>query len=159
MSSFVFAFPLSAGVLRLGRMTISLAPQPAPAAEPVAATPDNAAAPAGKLEDEIQPTLSEFRPYTLHNDGAADISCEAKVVAQVVRPHINFRGEIFTVLETKAGTRVGVKTGVTLVPGERMRQTAQAFASDAELLAFFGYSPLAKALYEKLNLAASQVVA
>lgn len=159
MSSFVFAFPLSTGVLRLGRMTISLAPQGASAADPVAAAPANAAEPAGKLEDEIQPTPSEFRPYTLHNDGAADISCEAKVVGQVVRPTVNFRGEILTVLETKAGTRIGVKTGVSLVPGERMRQTAQAFASEKELLEFFGYTPLAKLLYEKLNLAAAQVVA
>lgn len=157
MPSFVFAFPLSAGGLRLGRMTISVAPREAAPAD--AAATDKAAPAAAPMEDEIQPTPSEFRPYTLHNDGAPDISCEAKVVAQAVRPAFNLRGELFTVLETKGGARVGVKTGVSLVPGERMRQAAQVLASDDELRTFFGYSPLAKTLYEKLNLSAAQVVA
>lgn len=153
MSSFVFAFPSPTGVLRLGRVTLALTPSastaPQPSEEPVA--PDDNAV-------EVNTSASEYRPYRLLNDDSNDVRCEAKVVAQVVRPYINLRGELLTILETKAGTRVGVKTGLSLIPGERARQSVQVLKDQDAVVEFFGHGRLAKQLYEKLEIDTATVI-
>lgn len=150
MSSFVFTIPSGPSLFRLGRVTLAFNhpfESGTETEQPVSANKEDTEAPA-----------SEFRAYQLHNDNAPDVRCEAKVLGQVNRPFMNLRSEIFTVLETKGGKKLAVKTGLSMVPGERSRQSVKVAESDADVVEFFGHGRLAKELYETINLDTTQQV-
>lgn len=112
-----------------------------------AAAPQDPAAP----EDD-------YAWYQVARDDQPDLRFRGKRIAAVESVLRNGRKTVFEVFQTPSGKLVGVHAGLSYWMGERNRYTVQVAERAEDLVSFFGYSPLAKALYGQLKVASAEVL-
>jgi hypothetical protein len=112
----------------------------------------------GGASSEAPADTPEFTRYMVRREGQPDLEFQGKLIAQVHSLPINRRQHALEVYETSSGKFVGVKAGLSWWPGERARIDVKVGTSKQELVELFGYSYIAKALYEQLDLSTAEVV-
>jgi hypothetical protein len=114
----------------------------------VASTPPEAA-PSEQAAEAQNP--DEYRNYRIPRDNLPDLVFCGKQLALVASDIRHNRALRLGVFQTQGGSYIGLREGVSLWPGEHTKRTVAVAKSVEELVAFFGYDPLAKALYKRLN--------
>lgn len=113
--------------------------------------------PAGAAE-AASGTEEEFSWYHVKREDQADLNFRGKRIAKAETPLRHGRQNVYQVFVTPSGKYVGLKLGLSLWAGERDIATVNIAESAEALVPFFGYSPLAKALYAQLSLQTAEVV-
>lgn len=137
---------LKAWIPALADLKPAPAVAPAPAVEPAPPT-------------EAQEVESAYKGYVIPQTDGPNLRFEGKELA-AVRTLRGYRGHAFLVFQTKGGKYIGVKQGLSSLPGERTLCDAKQLSGlDSEALTeFFGHSRLAKALYQQLGVADELVI-
>jgi hypothetical protein len=99
-----------------------------------------------------------FSWYHVRRDGQPDLRFRGKSLGCVHSAVRNGRQTALEVFVTPSGKYVGVKVGLSYWLGERDIATVQVAETLDALVPFFGFSPLAKALYERLAVATAEVL-
>lgn len=126
-----------------------------PQAQEAPATGNEATQPAQVPAPEAP--APEFTDYVIYRDNAANLKVKGKVIGRTRTVPYAGRYKVFTVIQSQGGKFVGIKEGVSMHLGERNTSEAQVFDSFSDLPGFFGYSPVAKALYEQMGQSAIAV--
>lgn len=101
----------------------------------------------------------DMETFTLQNDNAADIKFTGELIASVSsRDNDTTRWTELALYKTKGGKYVVSSVGVTKWQGERDRYAATAFGHEEEVVEHLGYGWLAKELYEKAGIDASEAI-
>lgn len=122
-------------------------PAPAPAEAEASAVAEVPAAPA-----------DEYRTYLVRRQEQPDVRFKGKLIASADTYPRNGRQHHAKVFQTPGGKFVGLKLGTSMWPGESDRAIVQVADTAQDLVAFFGYNALAKALYSQLSLTHEEVV-
>lgn len=80
-----------------------------------------------------------------------DLVFEGKALAQVATQWVHGRRQVYALFKTTAGKIVAVKSGQSLWVGEEPKNEVQVGDSVSEMVSFFGFTRLAKALYGRLD--------
>lgn len=80
-----------------------------------------------------------------------DLVFEGKALAQVATQWVHGRRQVYALFKTTAGKIVAVKSGQSLWVGEEPKNEVQVADSVSEMVPFFGFTRLAKALYGRLD--------
>lgn len=100
----------------------------------------------------------EFSWYHVRRDGQQDLRFRGKSLGAVHSAVRNGRQTALEVFVTPSGKYVGVKVGLSYWLGERDIATVQVAETLDALVPFFGFSPLAKTLYERLAVSTAEVL-
>ena len=97
---------------------------------------------------------------TLARDKGPDIRFAGELLAQATtyKPNAKRWTEL-QLYRTEAGQYVCVEIGLTRVPGEKTRRSAEVAKDEAEVREFFEYGWLAKELYRRAGIDAAEDVA
>ena len=130
-----------------------------------AQTTSEASAPSDSDTESVQPAAAAtpqeadpFSWYHVRRDDQPDLKFRGKSVARVDSALRNGRQTVLEVFVTPSGKYVGMKLGLSMWVGERDIATVQLADKPEDLVPFFGFSPLAKVLYERLELRTAEVV-
>lgn len=96
--------------------------------------------------------------YVLPRHGAPDLRFKGKRLARVVSAPRGGRQNLFEVYQLESGKYLGVRVGLSWWVNEHDRTSTQVVEDKAQLVDFFEYSPLAKALYAQLGLEAVETL-
>lgn len=112
---------------------------------------------AGSASDEAKtaPAAAHepvYEVFVLNQKDGPDLRFMGKLLDSVRTPVYHGRWTELHAYQTKAGKFVGVKLGRSLLFNESDRAESKVTESLAELSGFFGHSPLAKALTERLGI-------
>ena len=102
---------------------------------------------------------SEYRKIRIVRDDMPDLEFEGKLAGRVESALRNGRQTALTVFTTKGGKWVGVREGISFWIGEQTRNQAAVADSLEALVDFFGYAPIAKALYRQLGISVAETIA
>lgn len=159
---FLSATPAGLQFIAPGRLVVALS---FPAQRACAMTSDPStqaeATPVDSPEPSSTPSAaqdvdSSLKTFALANDSGPDVRFEGRVLASSLRASRSLRSMLLSVMETKGGKIVAVRTGLSLVPGERNRQDVYVLDDLSGLPAVFGHDAQAKQLYSQLSLTVVQ---
>ncbi len=120
-------------------------------AESAASEPASAAA-----EAQTQPAVSSEDGYSwfrVQRSDQPDLRFKGKLTAYAQSPLRQGRQHVYSVFVTPSGKVVAIKEGLSVWLNERNLAEVQVFDKAEDIVAFFGYSWLAKSLYQQLALA------
>jgi len=147
---------LQAGAPATTPASSSVAPAVAPGTPPAAVAAPSA--PTAEFAATTPETADEFAWYHVRRDDQPDLRFRGKSLGCVHTALRNGRQTALEVFVTPSGKYVGLKLGLSYWMSERDIATVQVADSLAELVPFFGYSVLAKALYERLTVPTAEVL-
>lgn len=107
-------------------------------------------APSGDAPQASVPVTS-LSSFLIRPDDGPNLRFEGEFLARAQSVIRQGRQMDYLVFRTKGGSFVGVKLGKSFWVGEKERVETKVVKSLAELVEFFGYSPLSKALYAQLD--------
>lgn len=149
--------------------TSEAAPADTPAASPVTALSTDVAAtdiaatdiaatesPATTAAPDA--TAQEFVVYCIPRENLPDLKFKGKPVAHVESAMLRGRRQLYDVFVTPAGKLVCVKAGQSYWVGERTKIEVAVACTQQEVIAFFGFSALAKLLYTQLALDSAEFI-
>lgn len=116
------------------------------------------AAPAPATENTTAVPADEYPWYHVRRDDQPDLRFRGKSLGCVHTAVRNGRQTALEAFVTPSGKYVGIKLGLSYWLGERDIATVHVADSLAELVSFFGFSPLSKALYERLAVNTAEVL-
>jgi len=100
----------------------------------------------------------EYTWYHVRREDQPDLRFRGKSLGCVHTAVRNGRQTALEVFVTPSGKYVGIKLGLSYWLGERDIATVHVADTLAELVPFFGFSPLSKALYERLAVSTAEVL-
>jgi hypothetical protein len=134
---------------------------PKTAADATAAAPSQAPAASAAETETTAPAsvpADEYTWYHVRRDDQPDLRFRGKSLGCVHTAVRNGRQTALEVFVTPSGKYVGIKLGLSYWLGERDIATVHVAETLAELVPFFGFSPLSKALYERLAVSTAEVL-
>ena len=114
------------------------------------------AAPADACSAAEQPSVG-LLTVTVRREGARDLRFKGRLLAHVRTPLHRGRQHAYRVFRTEGGKIVAIKEGLSLWLDEHDRVEAQVYDDVEGVITFFGFSPLAKALYAQLGMSEAAV--
>lgn len=126
----------------------------AQSAEATSAAGDTGAAHAAPASE---PANADLLTVTVRREGARDLRFKGRLLAHVRTPLHRGRQHAYRVFRTEGGKIVAIKEGLSLWLNEHDRVEVQVYDDVEGVIAFFGFSPLAKALYAQLGMSEAAV--
>lgn len=124
-----------------------------PAQAAASSAPDDAAAAQSSDGVNASPQASSaLLSVTVRREGARDLRFKGRLLAHVRTPLLRGRQHAYRVFRTEGGKIVAIKEGLSMWLNEHDRVEVQVYDDLEAIVAFFGFSPLAKALYEQLGM-------
>lgn len=142
-------FPAALGKAKPSDSGASGEEQSGAAAAPASESAGQATAPAPE---------DEHRWYVVQRHNEPDLKFRGKLLASRQSLVHKGRSYVYAVFETPSGKFVGIKRGLSHWLGERDTIEVSVVDSKEQLPSFFGYSPLAKALYADVGLPCQEVL-
>jgi hypothetical protein len=138
--------------------TATNAPASATTSAATAATDATAPAPETDAAAPAPASADEYSWYHVRRDDQPDLRFRGKSLGCVHTAVRNGRQTTLEVFVTPSGKYVGIKLGLSYWLGERDIATVHVADTLSELVPFFGFSPLSKALYERLAVSTAEVL-
>jgi hypothetical protein len=95
---------------------------------------------------------TEYKQYRISCENGPDVKFRGKLRAGVSSPVRNGRHHVYSVFETPAGTLICLKEGISYWMSERTLSEFKVIEKLEDVVPFFGFSNLAKALYRQMGI-------
>lgn len=130
------------------------------ATEQLNAEPETGATRSNAAEARSQPEAGkdepEYRTYVIQRDNESNLRFTGRILASSASYPRNGRQFVCWVAQTKGGKYVAVRQGLSIWLGERDKTEVKVFEELNQVTQFFGFSNLAKSLYQQLGIAAEE---